>query len=92
MESKAILHIKGNMIMLDIFKYSVSDLHKKLLRIFIIYGLTLAIIFGINEFDIKTEIFTVFIPVVLGIIFIDELKGKKNKNIILNFLINFKNI
>ena len=71
--------------MLDIFKYSVSDLHKKLLRIFIIYGLTLAIIFGMNEFDIKTEIFTVFIPVILGIIFIDELKGKKKQKYNIKF-------
>ncbi|WP_158413631.1 hypothetical protein [Fusobacterium perfoetens] len=58
--------------MLEIFKISVSELYRKSFRIAIIFLLNLAIIFGINKFDIKVETFTIFIPVMLGTVFIEE--------------------
>ena len=73
--------------MLKIFKISVSELYKKSLRIAIIFLLNLAIIFGINKFDIKVETFTVFIPVMLGTVFIEEWRGRRGKDIAINSLI-----
>lgn len=73
--------------MLDIFKISVSELYKKPFRIVIIFLLNLLIIFGINRFDIKVETFTVFIPLILTILFIEEYKTKNWKDILINFLI-----
>ena len=73
--------------MLEIFKISVSELYKKPFRIIIIFLLNLVMVFGINRFDIKVETFTVFLPLILGILFIEEYKTKKWKNILINFLI-----
>ena len=73
--------------MLDIFKISVSELYKKPFRIVIIFLLNLLIIFGINRFDIVAETFTVFLPLILTILFIEEYKTKKWKDILINFLI-----
>ena len=73
--------------MLEIFKISVSGLYKKPFRIVIIFLLNLLVVFGINRFDIKAETFTVFIPLILGILFIEEYKTKKLKDILINFLI-----
>ena len=73
--------------MLEIFKISVSELYKKPFRIVIIFLLNLLIIFGINRFDIVAETFTVFIPLILTILFIEEYKTKKWKDILINFLI-----
>ena len=73
--------------MLEIFKISVSELYKKPFRIVIIFLLNLFVIFGINRFDIKVETFTVFIPLILTILFIEEYKTKKWKDILINFLI-----
>ena len=77
--------------MLDIFKISVSELYKKPFRIVIIFLLNLLIIFGINRFDIVAETFTVFIPLILTILFIEEYKTKKWKDILINFLIYLQN-
>ena len=73
--------------MLEIFKISVSELYKKLFRIVIIFLLNLLVVFGVNKFDIKVETFTVFIPLILTILFIEEYKTKKWKYILINFLI-----
>lgn len=73
--------------MLEIFKISVSELYRKSLRVVIIFLLNLAIIFGINKFDIKVETFTIFIPAILGILFIEEWKGRRGKDIVINGLI-----
>ena len=73
--------------MLEIFKISVSDLYKKPFRIVIIFLLNLLVVFGVNRFDIKVETFTVFIPLILTILFIEEYKTKKWKDILINFLI-----
>lgn len=73
--------------MLEIFKMSISELYKKPFRIAIIFLLNLLVIFGINKFKILAETFTVFIPLVLTIIFIKEYKTKKSKDILINFLI-----
>lgn len=73
--------------MLEIFKISVSELYKKPFRIIIIFLLNLVMVFGINRFDIKVETFTVFLPLILGILFIEEYKTKKWKDILINFLI-----
>lgn len=73
--------------MLDIFKISVAELYKKPFRIVIIFLLNLLIIFGINRFDIVAETFTVFVPLILTILFIEEYKTKKWKDILINFLI-----
>lgn len=73
--------------MLEIFKISVSELYKKPFRIIIIFLLNLVMVFGINRFDIKVEIFTVFLPLILAILFIEEYKAKKWKDILINFLI-----
>lgn len=73
--------------MLEIFEISVSELYKKSLRIVIIFLLNLAIVFGINKFDIKVETFTIFIPAMLGTVFIEEWKGRKGKDIAINSLI-----
>lgn len=73
--------------MLEIFKISVSELYKKPFRIVIIFLLNLLVVFGVNRFDIKVEIFTVFIPLILTILFIEEYKTKKWKDILINFLI-----
>lgn len=73
--------------MLEIFKISVSELYKKTFRIAIIFLLNLAIIFGINKFDIKVETFTIFIPAILGMLFIEEWKGRRGKDIAINSLI-----
>ena len=73
--------------MLEIFKISVSELYKKLFRIVIIFLLNLLVVFGVNKFDIKVETFTVFIPLILTILFIEEYKTKKWKDILINFLI-----
>lgn len=78
---------KGADIMLEIFKISVSELYKKPFRIIIIFLLNLVMVFGINRFDIKVETFTVFLPLILGILFIEEYKTKKWKDILINFLI-----
>ena len=73
--------------MSEIFKISVSELYKKLFRIIIIFLLNLLVVFGVNRFDIKVETFTVFIPLILTILFIEEYKTKKWKDILINFLI-----
>lgn len=73
--------------MLEIFKISVSELYKKPFRIVIIFLLNLFVVFGVNRFDIKVEIFTVFVPLILAILFIEEYKTKKWKDILINFLI-----
>lgn len=73
--------------MLEIFKISVSELYRKSFRVVIIFLLNLAVVFGINKFDIKVEIFTIFIPAILGILFIEEWKGRRGKNIAINSLI-----
>ena len=73
--------------MLEIFKISVSELYKKPFRIVIIFLLNLFVVFGVNRFDIKVEIFTVFVPLILTILFIEEYKTKKRKDILINFLI-----
>lgn len=73
--------------MLEIFKISVSELYKKPFRIIIIFLLNLLVVFGVNRFDIKVEIFTVFIPLILTILFIEEYKTKNWKYILINFLI-----
>lgn len=73
--------------MLGIFKISVSELYKKPFRIVIIFLLNLLVVFGVNRFDIKVEIFTVFVPLILTILFIEEYKTKKWKDILINFLI-----
>lgn len=73
--------------MLEIFKISVSELYRKSFRIVLIFLLNLAIIFGINKFDIKVETFTIFIPAMLGILFIEEWKGRRGKDIAINSLI-----
>ena len=67
--------------MLEIFKISVSELYKKPFRIVIIFLLNLLVVFGVNRFDIKVEIFTVFIPLILTILFIEEYKTKKERYI-----------
>ena len=73
--------------MLEIFKNSVSELYKKPFRIVIIFLLNLLVVFGVNRFDIKVETFTVFVPLILTILFIEEYKTKKWKDILINFLI-----
>ena len=73
--------------MLEIFKISVSELYRKPFRIVIIFLLNLFVVFGVNRFDIKVEIFTVFVPLILTILFIEEYKTKKWKDILINFLI-----
>ena len=73
--------------MSEIFKISVSELYKKPFRIVIIFLLNLFVVFGVNRFDIKVEIFTVFVPLILTILFIEEYKTKKRKDILINFLI-----
>lgn len=65
--------------MLEIFEISVSELYRKSFRIAIIFLLNLAVVFGVNKFDIKVEIFTIFIPAILGILFIEEWKGRRGK-------------
>ena len=77
--------------MLEIFKISVSELYKKPFRIVIIFLLNLLVVFGVNRFDIKVEIFTVFVPLILTILFIEEYKTKKRKDILINFLIYLGN-
>lgn len=73
--------------MLEIFKISISELYKKPFRIVIIFLLNLLVVFGVNKFDIKVETFTVFILLILTILFIEEYKTKKWKYILINFLI-----
>ena len=73
--------------MLEIFKISVSELYRKSLRVAIIFLLNLAVVFGVNKFDIKVETFTIFIPAMLGILFIEEWKGRRGKDIAINSLI-----
>lgn len=73
--------------MLEIFKISVSELYRKSFRVVIIFLLNLAVVFGINKFDIKVETFTIFVPAILGILFIEEWKGRRRKDIAINSLI-----
>ena len=73
--------------MLEIFEISASELYRKSFRTAIIFLLNLAVVFGVNKFDIKVEIFTIFIPAILGILFIEEWKGRRGKNIAINSLI-----
>lgn len=73
--------------MLEIFEISVSELYRKSFRVAIIFLLNLAVVFGINKFDIKIETFTIFVPAMLGILFIEEWKGKRGKDIAINSLI-----
>lgn len=73
--------------MLEIFKISVSELYRKSFRIALIFLLNLAVIFGVNKFDIKIETFTIFVPAILGILFIEEWKEKRGKDIAINSLI-----
>lgn len=73
--------------MLEIFEISVSELYRKSFRVVIIFLLNLAVVFGINKFDIKVETFTIFVPAMLGILFIEEWKGKRGKDIAINSLI-----
>ena len=73
--------------MLEIFEISVSELYRKSFRTAIIFLLNLAVVFGVNKFDIKVETFTIFVPAMLGILFIEEWKGKRGKDIAINSLI-----
>ncbi|WP_294654373.1 hypothetical protein [uncultured Fusobacterium sp.] len=73
--------------MLEIFKNSVSELYKKPFRIVIIFLLNLLVVFGVNRFEIVAETFTIFVPLILTILFIEEYKTKKWKDILINFLI-----
>lgn len=73
--------------MLEIFEISVSELYRKSFRTAIIFLLNLAVVFGVNKFDIKVETFTTFVPAILGILFIEEWKGKRGKDIAINSLI-----
>ena len=73
--------------MLEIFKISVSELYKKPFRIAIIFLLNLLVVFGVNRFEIAAETFTVFVPLILTIFFIEEYKTKKWKDILINFSI-----
>lgn len=73
--------------MLEIFEISVSELYRKSFRVAIIFLLNLAVVFGVNKFDIKVETFTIFVPAMLGILFIEEWKGKRGKDIAINSLI-----
>lgn len=73
--------------MLEIFEISVSELYRKSFRVAIIFLLNLAIVFGVNKFDIKVETFTIFVPAMLGTVFIEEWKGKRGKDIAINSLI-----
>ena len=73
--------------MLEIFKISVSELYKKPFRIVIIFLLNLLVVFGVNRFEIVAETFTIFVPLILTILFIEEYKTKKWKDILMNFLI-----
>lgn len=73
--------------MLEIFEISVSELYRKSFRVVIIFLLNLDVVFGINKFDIKVETFTIFVPAMLGILFIEEWKGKRGKDIAINSLI-----
>lgn len=73
--------------MLEIFEISVSELYRKSFRIAIIFLLNLAVVFGVNKFDIKVETFTIFIPAMLGTVFIEEWKEKSGKDIAINSLI-----
>ena len=73
--------------MLGIFKISVSELYKKPFRIVIIFLLNLLVVFGVNRFEIVAETFTIFVPLILTILFIEEYKTKKWKDILINFLI-----
>lgn len=73
--------------MLEIFEISVSELYRKSFRTAIIFLLNLAVVFGVNKFDIKVETFTIFVPAILGILFIEEWKGKRGKDIAINSLI-----
>lgn len=73
--------------MLEIFKISVSELYRKSLRVAIIFLLNLAVVFGVNKFDIKVETFTIFVPAMLGTVFIEEWKGRRGKDIAINSLI-----
>lgn len=73
--------------MLEIFEISVSELYIKSFRTAIIFLLNLAVVFGVNKFDIKVETFTIFVPAILGILFIEEWKGKRGKDIAINSLI-----
>ena len=73
--------------MLEIFKISVSELYKKPFRIVIIFLLNLLVVFGVNRFEIVAETFTIFVPLILTILFIEEYKTKKWKDILINFLI-----
>jgi hypothetical protein len=66
---------------------SVSELYRKSFRTAIIFLLNLAVVFGVNKFDIKVETFTIFVPAILGILFIEEWKGKRGKDIAINSLI-----
>ena len=73
--------------MSEIFKISVSELYKKPFRIVIIFLLNLLVVFGVNRFEIVAETFTIFVPLILTILFIEEYKTKKWKDILINFLI-----
>lgn len=73
--------------MLEIFEISVSELYRKSFRVVIIFLLNLAVVFGINKFDIKIETFTIFVPAMLGTVFIEEWKGRRGKDIAINSLI-----
>lgn len=73
--------------MLEIFEISVSELYRKSFRVAIIFLLNLAVVFGVNKFDIKVETFTIFVPAILGILFIEDWKGKRGKDIAINSLI-----
>lgn len=73
--------------MLEIFEISVSELYRKSFRTAIIFLLNLAVVFGVNKFDIKVETFTIFVPAILGILFIEEWKGRRGKDIAINSLI-----
>lgn len=73
--------------MLEIFKISVSELYKKPFRIVIIFLLNLLVVFGVNRFEIVAETFTIFVPLILTILFIEEYKTKNWKDILINFLI-----
>ena len=71
----------------EIFKNSLLELYKKFFKVIVIFLLSIVIIFGINRFDVLVESFTVFVPIIIGILFIDDFKSLKWKNILINLLI-----
>lgn len=73
--------------MFEILKSSVDELYKKLVRVGVVFILNLILIFGIDRTGLITEIFTIFVPLTLGVLFVDRESLVRWKDILLNFLI-----